>query len=623
MSKKSPEKPAANNIGSFTKLFSEIRREVLKLDPVSFAENFLKIDGTDPFSVSKEWKFMADIYRYIATQAIKLDGKPVVILKGRQVGATMMAAALDLYFTASGLFGQHNAPFRVLHCFPELAHVKRFSQDKLESLIRTSTGDFINRQKLGYNLKTKRVSDAKIPDNMTLKQFSGGCNLWIESIGIDGDRVRGMTVDAIYFDEVQDMSKQAIGAATKLLTAAKYGPRGVGVQVYFGTPKEKGSYFEKGLWDQSDKRYYHLGCANTKCNEFFLLYTPGSDDWEKKIWVRGFIVKCPYCNLEQDKIQGIINGKWIATEPTDHNGKEKQYVGFHINQLYIPNFSKENIMRLMPNGNSSQSERVYFNEVLGEFYSGLGMPITKEEILEKCMDKERGFSRGILPTQRKTWLGLDWGGKTDADNSAGQSYSCAVVISANSQGIIDVEFAYKLKKTDYEYQIDFVRTMFRKYGVRIGAADLMYGQHVVPALQKIYGDKFLAAQSLGTMKANVNYDKEQILLKWSKDYYIEELYDLMRKGKIRFPQKSYENMSWLIDHITSMESDNKYTNGIMRKSFKKGSDPNDGFMALIHAYLAYKFEMTRGFNLNLNNPNQTSNSISNLLPILARVPRMR
>ncbi len=262
---------------SYGNLFDEIKNELLKMDPVAFTEHYLKLDGK-PFKVSNNgWKFLADIYRYIALKAIQPDGKPIVILKGRQVGATVMAGALDLYFTASGLFGGNgSAPISVLHCFPQLSLAQRFSQSKLDALISSSNNDYINQQKLGYNPKTKKVSSNK-PDNMTLKQFKGGCNLWIESLGNDGDRIRGMSCDAIFFDEIQDSSPTAIGVALKTLVAAKYGPAGSGIQVFFGTPKTKGSYFETGLWNQTDKRYYFLGCTNTECQHYFMLSTPGTD----------------------------------------------------------------------------------------------------------------------------------------------------------------------------------------------------------------------------------------------------------------------------------------------------------------------------------------------------------
>src|SRR5271154_5454089 len=133
---------------SYNKLFSEIKSELLKVDPVAFTENYLKLEG-DSFKVSGNgWKFMADIYRYIALKAIHPDGKPIVILKGRQVGATVMAGALDLYFTASGLFGGIGyRPITVLHCFPDLSRAKKFSQVKLDALIGSASHDYINRQK--------------------------------------------------------------------------------------------------------------------------------------------------------------------------------------------------------------------------------------------------------------------------------------------------------------------------------------------------------------------------------------------------------------------------------------------------------------------------------------------
>lgn len=603
---------------SYNQLFSEIKSEFLKLDPVAFTEHYLKLDGK-PFKISGNgWRFMADVYRYIALKAINPDGKPIVILKGRQVGATVMAGALDLYFTASGLFGSNTPPISVLHCFPNLTHTKRFSQSKLDSLINTSTNDYINQQKLGYNPKTKKVSSNR-PDNMTLKQFNGGNNLWIESLGNDSDRIRGMTCDAIMCDEVQDMSPTAIGVALKTLVAAKYGPPGEGIQVYFGTPKAKGSYFETGLWNQTDKRYYFLGCTNKECNHYFMLSTPGSDEW-KNIWLFDQTIKCPKCGQEEDKRILVENGKWMATEPLNTDGSEKKFVGFHISQLYIPHINKNYILNQHPEHNKASSERIYYNEALGEFYSGNDMPITQDEIYQKCRDPERSFARTISSNERKTWMGVDWGGKVDGDNlSAGQSFSCVVVLSADSTGTLNVEFAYRLKSTDFQYKMDFIREMYKNYSLRLAVADIGYGQDICSELQKLYGSKFLSCMASGSLKKPVVYDKDMLQLKWNKDIYIEEVYDLMRKGKIRFPWKSYEKIDWLIDHITSMEVDQAMVGGLPKKVYKKSSAPNDAFMALIHAYMAYKYEITNGFSINLNNPVQSTIP----LPKLMYLPKLK
>ena len=262
-------------------VFNQLKSSFLDLDPANFVQSKLTLDGMDFRILGNGWRFMVDIYRYIALQATQKNGKPIVIKKGRQVGATMMAGALDLYFTNSGLFTK--PPVRVLHLFPALAQVRKFSQDKLETMIRTSKDNFISLNKL---------SGPNAVDNLTMKQFETG-TLWVDSLGTDGDRIRGMSTDIIFFDEVQDMFGHAIGNATKTLTASKYGPVGQGVQVYFGTPKDRNSYFST-LWDMSDQRYYYLGCKG--CKKQFPFYLPEDDGW-KDIWIYG--VHCVLPNRQR------------------------------------------------------------------------------------------------------------------------------------------------------------------------------------------------------------------------------------------------------------------------------------------------------------------------------------
>lgn len=578
--------------------FDQIKSSFLDFDPAFFIENNLTIDGSDFKIIGNGWKFMVDVYRYIGLQSTQKTGKPVVIKKGRQVGATMMAAAIDLFFTNSGLF--HKPPIRVLHAFPSLGQVKKFSQDKLEGFVRTSKNGFISKNKL----------DGNSVDNLTMKQFKTG-TLWVDSIGEDGDRIRGMTVDAIFFDEVQDMFATAIGNATKTLTAAKYGPVGQGVQVYFGTPKEKNSYFSS-LWDMSDQRYYHLGCKS--CKETFPFYLPDDKRW-MDIWVSGHTIRCPLCSCEQHKIEAIERGKWVPSRNPD----ECKLVGFHINQLYIPYFTKENILNLMPENNPLQTERIFKNEVVGEFFSGAGLPITRAEIYEKCRDADRAFSKTINPREKSAYLGVDWGGKDDgSDSNVGQSYSCVVILSALPDGTLLVEHAHKLRKQDFDYKKETIHEMYKRFGVKQGLSDWFFGQDVVHDLQRHYGPKFLGAQGSGNLLKPLKFREDELIVSYNKDMMIEEIFDLFRKGKIRFPWKSFEYIEWLIDHCTSMESSIRTIGGQPVKTYVKGPSPNDGLMALMYAYMAYKFDATKGFSIK---PGINGNEQSAPKPVLAHLKR--
>ena len=582
------------------KLFEQLKTSFLDFDPAHFVQNNLTLDGADFKVLDNGWKFMADIYRYIALQATRKDGKPVVIKKGRQVGATVMAGALDLFFTNSGLFDKPN--IRVVHLFPALGQVKKFSQDKLETLIRTAKNDFVNKNKL--------ISSNSV-DNLTMKQFNTG-TLWIDSLGTDGDRIRGMTADIVFFDEVQDMFGHAIGNATKILTAAKYGPVGQGVQVFFGTPKQKGSYFST-IWDMSDQRYYHFGCIN--CNETYPFYLPGDDRW-KSIWLHDNIIQCPLCGTKQKKVEAIERGKWVGSKNSD----DCEFVGFHINQLYIPYFTRENIDKLMPENNPAQTERIWKNEVIGEFYSGAGSPLTKAEIYDKCRDPDRYFAKKISPKDKVVYLGVDWGGKEDDPNSrGGQSYSCVVVLSAYADGTLRIEHAHKLRKNNFSFKKDTIKEMYRRFGVSRGVSDWFFGQDVVHDLQSVYRERFLGAQGSGSLIKPMKYREDELIISYNKDLLIDELFDLFRKGKIRFPWKSYEHVEWLIDHCTSMESKVRITGGQPIKTFVKGSSPNDGLMALMYAYMAYKFDLTKGFTIKPGLERESNYLRSTLARITRRV----
>jgi len=582
------------------KIFSQLKTTFLDYDPAHFIQNNLTLDG-EPFRIiGNGWKFMADVYRYVALQASKRDGKPVVIKKGRQVGATMMAGALDIYFTNSGLFV--NPPIRVAHLFPALAQVKRFTQDKLEGLIRSTKDDLVNKNKL-------KTSNAV--DNLTMKQFNTG-TLWVESIGADADRVRGMTLDVAFFDEIQDMMGLAIGNATKTLTAAKYGPVGRGVQVYFGTPKEKGSWFEV-TWEMSDQRYYHLGCKN--CEKTFPFYQPNDDGW-KKIWISGFDITCPICGFVQHKIDAIEKGKWVASRNED----EAKYVGFHINQLYIPYLNREYINSLMPENNPNQSERVWNNEVIGEFYASVGMPLTRAHIEAYCKDPDREFAKKIEARDRPTYLGIDWGDKTEED-SRGQSYSCAVILSDVGGGTLQIEHAHILKERTFAYKKATINELFKRFSVRRGVSDFFFGQDVVREVQMVdgLGDRFIGAQGSGALLNPIKYREDELMISYNKDLMVEELFDKMKKGKVRFPWKSYEYVEWLIDHCTSMGVAIKNRGGQEVKTYVKGSTPNDGLMALMYAYMAWKFDSTQGFTIKPG----TKELSAMPKPSLAYIPRLR
>lgn len=596
-------------------LFGKLKDNLLSFDPIYFIQNNLTLDGK-PFRLyGNGYRPFADIYRYIGIQALNPNSKPVVLVKGRQVGATTMAAAISLFFCASGVFGQNGrAPMRVMHAFPYLDWSYYYAKTKLNPMITSAVKDeVLAKGKPKSRIENKIDRTASANDSLNFKQFLDGNHIQIDSTGLTADRLRGRTIDAILMDECQDMTRSAIVNAAQILSKAQYGPPGKGIQVLFGTPKQKGTVYWD-IWQNSTQQYYYLGCE--KCEEYFPLYSPESDEWEE-IWIdddlppghekHGFIVRCTHCEHEQDKREAAERGKWVATRPES----ESQYVGFHINQLYMPDFRKEDIISKKPENNVEYTERAYMNEILGEFYAGDAAPLTPEEIREFCGDNDRAFSERIpLSSSKRVYAGFDWGERVDMSQFAGangqekkmrgQSYSSCVVVSVEGSGLMNIEYARLLKRNDPAYKKAFVDEVFRRFSITRAVGDLGYAGDLTHDLHQDYGERFLGAWAVGSLKNHVKFDPDQFpqLITFEKNYFIEQLIDMMKRGQIRFPFKSYEKIAWLVTHCSSMEIKPTMDRaGNIKVNYVKGSTPNDGMMSLLYARLASMFDSTYQFSV--------------------------
>jgi len=616
-----------------TELFDQLRDGLLSIDPVAFCEKYLTLDGR-PFRLNGNgYKPFADIYRYLGIKALEKDSKPVVLVKGRQVGATTMAAALELFFMTSGSFGTGGRPpMRIIHAFPLLELSTKYTKTKLNNIIKTAVKD----QAISTSTKAVSFIEGKIDktaasnNSLIYKQFEFGNHIMIESVGLNGDRIRSLTADAMFFDECQDTPGLAMANSIKVLSKSQWGRVGKGMQAYFGTPKGRGSDYWR-IWQASSQQYYHLGCE--ACENHFPLYTPGSNKWEE-IWIKdnlpetdeshGFIVKCTHCGHEQDKRPAAERGKWVSTKPIPD---DCEFVGYHINQLYMPTFRRSDIIAEKPENNAINTERVYQNEVLGEFFAGDASPLTPDELIEACADVKRRFRQGISMSEgKKVYMGCDWGLKVDIDQLAigdrakrqqGQSYSSVVILSAEGP-LLQVEYAELLKSNDLTYKQSLVEEMMRRYSVSTAVGDIGYAGDLTTLLQKDYGERFLMSRAVGKIKHHAKYiiDEFPKGIHFERNYYIAELFDMLKKGKIRFPLGSYERVGWLIQHCCSMEiKPTSDSTGNASFNYVKGSTPNDGFMALLNAYLAYKFDITNGFNI--IHPNYMRDDPSKRNPISA------
>ncbi len=156
----------------------------------------------------------------------------------------------------------------------------------------------------------------------------------------------------------------------------------------------------------------------------------------------------------------------------------------------------------------------------------------------------------------------------------------------------------------------------RKYSCNLAVMDLGFTGDLSEVLQTEYGDKFLSSQASHRVNEHIKYNDSVFpkVITFERDYWIAEFYEQMRKGNVRFPLGDYEKIAWLIQHCTNMEIKPSISRAgeVSPKYIKSG--PNDGFMALLNAYLAYKFYISNGFSI--KHPSMMNNSPKRRPPVV-------
>lgn len=564
-------------------LLDSFQKELTTIDPVDFVEQFLTIKGNRFQLRDCGRDYLFEIYRYIAFEATKPTGVPVVVVKGRQVEMSTTATALSLFIMASGLYHHVTG----LHAFPLIKTAARYSGKAFDTMVQESVNKRLYNCRAGIKIlpSGKAVTDTKILTStwsLAQKDFKDSNTLYLEGAGADGDRLRGMQIDFILYDEFQDWAKDAVSTIKEALSHSKLGPSGTGPEFYFGTPKEAESEFHK-KWRQSDQRYYHLKCPD--CGYYQRLTLDN--------FVRGNIVQCGSCKQEFDKRIGIAKGRWIATQPEFTNKMR----GYHVDQLLVPDITREAIDRKL----KENSNRINANEVFGNFYAGTIDELTIGKILEWTTTQPNSAQLSFPPfvDNVETVMGIDWGGRASGEEDAGKgSYTVVTILSRTFEGKYRLEYAEMLETTKLEDIVKKINALIQRYNCKEVFADHGYGHDKIDKLREFHGNNIKAVYTGGTnLKKGFSFNPEINMVTIDKHFALEEMVNFLQQYNFIFPMKDPERTDWLVEHISHIEITSVEQGGMLRKRFKKKSNdrPIDGLMSLLYAYTGMRFVATQGF----------------------------
>lgn len=569
------------------------------LDIVQFVESYLVLQGK-PFKYSNNGRdWMKDVLRYAAhVLPYSKSAKPMVVLKGRQCGMSTATSALMLYY----MYACDHKTFG--HFFPEVKQAQRYSGKAFIEMIE----DSIIRGNLPKHFLNKKATQS-----LTQKDFHNSNTVYIEGTSADARRLRGMSLTGIpVYDEFATTTKEAYKVSLETAANTHFGFIDNNKQtphIVFGTPESEGSQFEK-IWESSDKKEFHLKCPH--CGHYFsLFYDIISREEVFTNLKTGTLVTCldkegKGCQKVLDKLdpQVMLEGRWISTlteadrmRNIESFGDTHTFAGFYVPQYLSGNIPRE----VIDEKRRTNSAREFFNEVLGKFYSSQEDVLTPQQVLELTTKRPDTGDWNLPPavTDKKTFMGIDWGGRVSGEEDAGTgSYTVVTVLSLLPTGHLKLEHASQLSASTTEEKVKAVCELIKKFNCIKICADRGYGQAERERLEEIYGSRFTAVQWNANLKRVHTYSSDINLITSDKHVLHELFFDQLRQDKFCFPNSlsAEEQLTWLREHICNVEVINKEINGRVKKTYeKKKGRVTDGLASILYSYTAFQFHKTGGF----------------------------
>jgi hypothetical protein len=321
--------------------------------------------------------------------------KQIVFKTSRQVGKTTNMAARGIVLSASQ--PRPHGPFRSLYLTPLYEQIRRFSTNYVQPFIDNSPV----RRLLVSSSSSKSVLQ---------RTFRNDARMIFSFAGTSVDRVRGVTADELFWDEVQNVNKEHLPIAREVISHSD-----LEWERYIGTPLTQDGTLES-LWRLSSMAEWFIPCTHCTENGKPTLNIPSIDHHLYRMitrprWTISEAEPALACHRCSKPIYPRL-GRWVHRKP------ERQFTfpGYHMPRVIMPmHYSRKDkwfdLLRRME-GYGNTTPAVFHNEVLGESYDKASKLVTEPELIKASVLGPRGTAtvKKWTPAVRAWALAADWGG---------------------------------------------------------------------------------------------------------------------------------------------------------------------------------------------------------------------
>jgi hypothetical protein len=503
-------------------------KKVITTTRSEFAEKFLYLNGM-PFSLT-DYPHMYDVYNSTA--------KEVVMKTSRQVAKSTTMANIMITDCAT------NPYFKTMYVSPTVKQTKIFSNDRVGPVIESSP------------LIKDFYVNSSVVQNVFTKAFLNGSRLYLQYALLNADKLRGISTDKIFFDEMQDLKEDTIPIIQESTTRSL-----VKNYMYAGTPKRSKGTLAR-YWFRSTQNEYMVKCNH--CRKWNIL---GEDN------IGNYGVICAKCGKPMPLKGDDLVAEWISTY-TDE--KEPKMEGYRVCALHFAEAPWVDWELDILGKRERYSTGAFFNEVLGLEYDDGVSPITEME-LQACCNNDLALKTepDDLDKSYQSVLGIDYG----PVNSDSSHTTVSIIQKRLNKYYIVYMKKFMGKEADYAFIHREIPRLMREWNCTHIAAD--YGMGEAPNAEirsRVGHEKVIAFQHHHTQKEILKWNDKMQAYVINRTASMLRLFNAFKKNKIVLPKWEYtkpfaEDIMNIQAEYNEDQNSMKYTN----------IGPDDFFHATLYA----------------------------------------
>jgi len=529
------------------------RHHRVKMTPSTWVEHFVRIKDGDRGVIKKmdfeERRYLRRIYDSKSPRKLLLTSRQTE--KSTTVGNKILANC--------GM----NPGFESLFVSPSAMQTKVFSSARLHDIIDISP-------------LVKSLTHKELTMNILEKVFVNRSKIYLRYAFLNADRIRGLSVNAIFADEIQDLLQETMPVIEET-ASHRQNP----VYVYSGTPKSFDNTIEHYWSKASTQSEWCIPCEHHG--------TPNKPStWHWNILGPNNLGKTgPVC----DRCGNPLNpehpmAQWVEMNP----GAE--FEGFRICRLMVPWYFKsqdkwKEILLARERYNMAQ----FMNEVLAISYDSGVKPISRAEVIRACdsnyhMDED---AVAALGTSHTLYGGVDWGTGESASYSL---FTVGGYVRGDSGFQVVYSQRFDGPLADPELQVAEISRLVRKFRLKYLGCDYGMGFMQNKKLISTFGPKRVHQfQYAPRAPRKLIYRGALHRFIAFRTPLMSDLFNAIKAMKVRLPAWEVYKSPYA-DDILSIKSEYSETMRMIKYDKPRGI-PDDTFHSILYCLMVSMFDHQR------------------------------